>query len=203
MRTPAVHRWRPRAEIALWRYGWAWAVGAVLALVAACAWLLVLQPLQQARDAALLELGQAHRARDAGRSSPSNGFALDDGARLQVLQTLLQQSPETGEIVRRMATLARAEQITLTQADYKQQPIAGIGVTRVQIMQPVRASYPQLRRYIEAVLAATPNASLDQVVAKRDNVGQTQVEARLTWSLWVARRAEPAPATVARREATP
>ena len=203
MRNLVAPRWRAQAEIALWRHGWAWAVAALLASMAAgaCVWLL--QPLQQARDAALLELAQAHRARAVGQALPGPGAAIDDGARLQALQTLLQQGPEAGQIVRRMITLARAEQITLAQADYQQQANAGIGVTRVQITQPVRATYPELRRYIEAVLATTPNASLDQVVAKRDNVGQTQVEARLKWSLWIAQPATPSATNVSRKGPMP
>lgn len=201
MRNLLAVRWRARAEIAMWRHGWAWAVGAVLALTATGAWLLLLQPLQQARDAALLDLAQTHRAR-AAQISSGPSVALDDRASLLALQTLLQQGPEAGQIVRRMITLARAEQITLAQADYQQQANAGIGVTRVQITQPVHATYPQLRRYIEAVLAATPNASLDQVVAKRDNVGQTQVEARLKWSLWIAPPATPSASSAGPKEAT-
>ena len=203
MRIPRLRRWRPRAEIAMWRRGWAWAIGAVLGLAAGGAYLVLLQPLQQARQSALLELTEARRELANGPPLSHAGQTLDDGARVLAVQTLLQRSPEAGQIVRQMVALARAEQITLVQADYQQQVNARIGVTRVQITQPVRATYPQLRRYIEAVLAATPNASLDQVVAKRENVAQTQVEARLKWSLWISRPGATSAVGVVRRETSP
>jgi hypothetical protein len=106
---------------------------------------------------------------------------------LQLLQNLLRQSPEADELVRRMAALAQAEQIALAQGDYQQQFHSTTQVLQVHITQPVRASYPQLRRYIESVLRSIPNASLDQIAARRDNVGQTQLETRLRWSFWMQR----------------
>jgi hypothetical protein len=175
---------RTTIDIALWRHGWAWPLAGVAALSAVAAYVMVLQPAQQAHLAAQAELAQVQEGLAAPASSDSEQ-PQDNHQRLQTLQAALRPSAETGELVRKMAVLAQAEQITLAQIEYQQQVNATTGVTRVQISQPVRASYPQLRRYIEAVLVAMPNASLDQVVARRDNVGQAQVEARLKWSLWI------------------
>lgn len=175
---------RTTIEIALWRHGWAWPLAAAAALSAVAAYVLVLQPGQQLHQAAQVELAR-EQAQLGSPGKPSEGQPQDGQQRLQALQAVLRPSADTGELVRKMAVLAQAEQINLAQSEYQQQLNAATGVTRVQISQPVRASYPQLRRYIEAVLLAIPNASLDQVVARRDNVGQAQVEARLKWSLWI------------------
>ena len=174
---------RTTIEIALWRHGWAWPLAAIAALSAVAAYVLVLQPGLQLHQAAQAELAQEQKQ----TSSPNGPEAQpqDGQHRLQALQAVLRPSADTGELVRKMAVLAQAEQINLAQGEYQQQLNAATGLTRVQISQPVRASYPQLRRYIEAVLLAMPNASLDQVVARRDNVGQAEVEARLKWSLWI------------------
>ena len=175
---------RTAIEIALWRHGCAWPLAAVSALSALAICMMVLQPAQQLLGAAQIELGreQALLASPAKRSTSNQ--PQDSQQRLQALQTVL-HSVEPAELVRKMVALAQAEQIHLAQGEYQQQVSASTGVTRVQIIQPVRASYPQLRRYVEAVLVAIPNASLDQIVARRDNVGQAQAEARLKWSLWM------------------
>lgn len=193
---------RTTMEIAFWRHGWAWPLAAIAALSAAAAYVTVLRPGQQLLRTAEIEL-QQEKARPA---SPAKGYeeqTQDGQQRLKALQAMLRPSADTGELVRKMAMLAHAEQINLAQSDYQQKANAATGVTRVQISQPVRASYPQLRRYIEAVLLAIPNASLDQVVARRDNVGQAQVEARLKWSLWIYKEPAIVPTAAGRKEGLP
>lgn len=185
MKNPSVAVLRTTVEIALWRHGWAWPVAAVLAGAAILGHRMILQPERQGHESAQLELAQEQQRQFARASGSVPSRPPDAQERLQALQAVLRQPAETSEMVRRMAALAQAEQINLAQSDYQQQVNAAIGLTRVQVSQPVRASYPQLRRYVEAVLRALPNASLDQIVARRENVGQTQVEAQLKWSLWV------------------
>lgn len=192
---------RTAAEIALWRHGWAWPLAAVLGLAAFISYLMVLAPGWRIHEAARLELAQEVKRLTEPAGETQSGQSLNGQQRLHILQAGLSASPDTGELVRRMAALAQAEQINLSQGEYQQHVNTGIGVTRVQISQPVRASYPQLRRYVEAVLQAIPNASLDQVVARRDNVGQTQVEARLKWSLWSYAMPAPTP-SAPRKEGT-
>lgn len=174
---------RTRAEIGLWRHGWAWPLSALGAGCALFAHILVLQPDLAARDDArkALLLEAQRQAAPASKAQPVPSQLEQP---LRTLQAALSPSHESDALVRRMAALAQAEQIALSQGEYQQQVNTVIGVTRVQVSQPVRASYPQLRRYIEAVLKVIPNASLDQVIASRDNVGQLQIEARLKWSLW-------------------
>jgi hypothetical protein len=189
MKREAIARARVCAEIALWRHGWAWPLAFTLLAGAIAIWLFWLEPARRERDRARAELAQEH-AVVAGAISPK-AAAPDARQKLEALQDMLRRSPDSAQLVRKMAVLAQAELIALAQSDYQQQAIT-TGVSRVQVTQPVRASYPQLRRYIESVLRDVPNASLDQVVAHRENVGLAQVEARLKWSLWIARPLGPA-----------
>jgi hypothetical protein len=189
MKREAIARARVCAEIALWRHGWAWPLAFTLLAGAIAIWLFWLEPARRERDRARAELAQEH-AVVAGAISPK-AAAPDARQKLEALQDMLRRSPDSAQLVRKMAVLAQAELIALAQSDYQQQAIT-TGVSRVQVTQPVRASYPQLRRYIESVLRDVPNASLDQVVAHRENVGLGQVEARLKWSLWIARPLGPA-----------
>jgi hypothetical protein len=182
----------PRAavEVWLWRNGWTWPATLLLAAVAAGLCLAVIQP----QRAHLAELGsQLQRARDAA--------AGRDAAHAKVPPTaadaraVVIASPPTDRLVARMVQLAQAEGVGLPQAEYQQRALAGSDMVQVQITQPVRATYPQLRRYVEAVLRTIPNASLDQLAARRENVGQPQLDARLRWSLWLPRATPPASAS--------
>jgi hypothetical protein len=174
--------WRAAVQIELWRHGWAWPMAVVLAVLAAVIYFLWVEPEHQALVRARLELAQESVA--APRTSAPMAVASEQ-QELQALQSVLQQSPSPDKLVRKMETLAQAEHIVLAQSDYQQQFHSATQVTQVRIMQPVRASYPQLRRYIEAVLRTIPNASLEQIAARRDNVGQSQLETRLRWSFWM------------------
>lgn len=183
--------WRVRAQILLWRHGWAWPAALLLLVAAAATYWLVLQPAREALAATQTELG---REQVAAHAKPAVSPALSEAEQLAALRAVLQNAPEPAELVRRMSGLAQAEQIALPQGEYVQQFHSTTQVQQVHVTQSVRASYPQLRRYIQAVLRAIPNASLDQMAARRDNVGQSQLEVRLRWSFWM----QPPAAMVAR-----
>lgn len=193
--------WRTGIQILLWRHGWAWPLSIALLLAAAGVHVLVFTPSRVALAAALAELA---REQNDLLGRPAVAMVSSEQQRLDALQALLQQSADPGELVRRMAALAQSERIELAQGDYHQEFHSATQAVQVHITQPVRASYPQLRRYIEAVLRSTPNASLDQIAARRENVSQTQLEARLRWSIWMQPRAPLAlPAKPNSREAAP
>jgi hypothetical protein len=170
-----------RLRIWLWRHGFAMPLAAALLVAAALLhWSVAVPADEQARA------WHSHADRAAAlRGTPPQPDAIDDKARLIALRAALPPPASAMPLVRRMAALAEAQQIAVQQADYQQQAHPALQVTQWHITQPVRATYPQVRRYIESVLRAIPNASLDQVTVRRDNVGQSQLEVRLRWSLWV------------------
>lgn len=180
--------WRVQMQILLWRQGWAWPAAVVLLVVAFATHWLVLQPAREALVTTQIELG---REQVASHAKPAASLAVSEGKQLAALRVVLQQAPEPAELVLRMSALAKAEQIALPQSEYVQQFQSTTQVQQAQVTQSVRASYPQLRRYIQAVLRDIPSASLDQVAARRDNVGQSQLEVRLRWSLWMQQRSTP------------
>ena len=200
---PVVNSSSPRAalEIALWRHGCLWVLGTILAAAAISAYVAALRPSQRTLASLDIELRNAQQGRAADPISPQLPAPQSEQQRLQTLQAMLRQSPDAAELVRKMVELAQVEQIQLVQSDYQRQFHKPIQVSQVQITQPVRATYPQLRRYIESVLRAVPNASLDQIAARRDHVGQVQVEARLRWSLWI--QSAPPRATATHQEPKP
>ena len=192
---------RARLQIALWRHGWVWVLVTVAAAGGLALQLSLLEPTR-----AKLQLAQEQLQREQMRAKAppfeAPAPAASEQQRLAALQALLRQSPGAAELVRKMAELAQAEQIRLAQSDYQHQYNSTTQLVQVQVTQPVKASYPQLRRYIKSVLRTLPNASLDQIAAKRENVGQVQVDARLKWSLWLVARPSSTPGVPA-SEGTP
>jgi hypothetical protein len=180
-----IGRWRTTVEIALWRQGWALPLAAACLVSAGLGYLTFVKPSRELLVTAKFELGREQERLAVPAHVKPMDRDLNNPERLGALQATLRPYADAGELVRKMASLAQAQQINLSQSDYQLQGSSTIGVSRVQITQPVRASYPQLRRYIEHVLQAVPNASLDQVTIGRDNVTQSHVEARLKWSLWL------------------
>lgn len=173
--------WPAQLQVLLWRHGWSWPLAVLVAAGGMALWLGWLQPTQDALQAVQQALAQPVAAPAAPAPSPQ----LREGEHLQALQDALKRSADAPELVRSLDQLAQAQQIAWSQGEYQTQMHASTGLLQVQVTQPVRAGYPQLRRYIESVLRAHPNASLDQVNARRDNVGQAQLDARLRWSFWV------------------
>jgi hypothetical protein len=173
---------RVRCEIFLWRHGWLWPLVAALWLAA---WTLDHHARQAASQTARLEFAvralPAAPAREAAVPPPRHAFPLP---------AEIAAAPDVTAAVERMLALAQAAGIELAQADYQHAGHPALQLTQTQIAQPLRASYPQLRRYLESVLRELPHASLDQVSARRDTVAQGQLEVRLKWSLW-----GPAPAS--------
>jgi ABC-type arginine transport system ATPase subunit len=172
---------RVQTEVFVWRYGWVWVLLPLCMLLAAAAYLVARHSVQQA-IAAAQEVLKADRQRQQGSLIPS-APDRDRDRQTEIARTLAAQ-PGAVELTRQMAALARTEQITLPQGDYQYRFFSTTGITHTQVTQPVRASYPQLRRYISSVLQTIPNASLDQLAMKREGAGQRQVEARLKWGFW-------------------
>lgn len=167
-----------RLQIWLWRHGWAWPLALSLALVCVVLREAVVLPRQALAASLHLEASRqrlTHRSETPPQAAPSLPEAL---------QAVFGASPPPAEIVARLTVLAERQGVTLPRADYQEQAHPNLPVLQQRITQPVRASYPQLRRYLEAVLRELPNASLDSVTAHRNDVSEGQLEIRLHWSFW-------------------
>ena len=172
---------RPRAEIFLLRNGWVWPLTALFVVTAAVEYIAWLQPARRAYTEAV----EASRAQSSKTPAPavSTAAPLQDSAAIEQLTRRLIQDTDAAEVVQSMTSLAKQHGVTIPTSEYQRRVNPALGIEQIQVSQATRTGYPQLRRYIEAVLLAHPNASLDQVLVRRDSVSQTQPEARLRWSV--------------------
>jgi hypothetical protein len=181
---------RVRVEIALWRHGWLWLAAALL--LGACAAMTVFARLSLAQEHELLSqqtegLASLRKAADE-RSGPADGSQavkdMSDADSQAALAAVLLPADEVGNELRRIYKIAAEQQVSIAQADFQEEPAVG-GSRRLQMAFPTKATYPQLRRFLETSLREFPNLSLDRLAFKRNQVGEAQVEAKVHVSLWL------------------
>jgi len=180
-------------ELALWRRGGMWALAALLLMVAGGVALAArlaighdLMQLQQER-LKLEKLLQASRqpvVSDPDADARSGAVPLTTEQKRAALDSVLASREEVSEQVRRIYKLATQQRVEIAKADFRSDA-DGESLERVQMVIPAKAAYPQLRRFLEAVLRDLPNASLDRLSFKRNQVGDTEIESRVYLSLWL------------------
>lgn len=167
------------AELLLWRHGWSWAIAGGLLAVAMAIHLTVIRPAEVAAET--LDAARLNQVTSRTPGPVSSAASKPVGGLRQVIE----RSPAVDALAQRLLVLAQAQAIALPRADYQQRAHGILPVMQLRVSQPVRATYPQLRRYIESVLREVPNASLDQVTASRVSVDEAELEIRLQWSFWM------------------
>ena len=179
---------RATAEVWLWRHGWIWSACALLAIACVGAFGLVLLPLQDRQQQLARETTELRHQQDRAQAGALVAAAADaastEAGRQQALQALLSQTPGADAQMRVIARIAAQHNVALLQGDYQYSNLADADISGVQLSLPVKGSYPQLRLFVQEVLQALPNASLNHMSFRRDNVAQDQAEARLKWTLW-------------------
>jgi len=81
----------------------------------------------------------------------------------------------------RIHEAARHNGISLDSGEYQLQPRGADRLARYHVRLPVRASYPQIRAFVAEVLNRVPAAALEDLQLRRDAIGATQLEARLSF----------------------
>jgi hypothetical protein len=166
---------RLHLELALWRHG-AWAPLAA-AMVLGAAMLLTWRPAPPPASAPTVV--QPTRAAD----DAANGRDSDSVAWGAVQATWLPYR-DTAATIRRLVALTRPA-LAWQHAEFQQTTDDGLGWVRLQIDVPVTGDYRRMRRALDSALRELPALSLDQVSFVRPTADQTQVEARLRFSLWL------------------
>lgn len=181
-------RVRLRAEVLLWRQGWAWLVGPLCLVLSLGLWYGVLVPRQQALLESRLQVKRLLERPSVSKAAvaPPPLSAADRGeAAVELLHASLGPHAGVGLQLRRLYALATKQNLLLSQSDYQRVAVPAQGIERLQVTFPFKANYPQLRRFMESVLLDMPNVSIDQLSFKRVQVSQSQVDVRLRLSLWV------------------
>jgi len=164
-------------------------IACVLAAIASATYLLSIRPL----EARIAERGQdlariEKQARDAQPADAPRTSLLEE--RLAAFNDTLCDRARLDAYVGSVFEQAAKQGLALAQAEYKLEHDKAGGFSAYQMTLPVRGPYPRLRRFVDATLAETGCAALDDVDFKREAIGATQTEAKLRFVFFL-RGAQP------------
>ncbi len=171
------------------RLGWPGWAGILMALVAVFAALTIILPGHE--EMASLDERLAKASRESERLKTQSGEAVNYSPAEQ-LALFYQGFPAENTIpdwLDKIYASARDDGIKLETGEYSLQRAQVGRLNQYRITFPIKATYPQLRKFMSDVLASTPAIALDSLQMKRENVGEGAIEARLVFLLYL----EPAP----------
>lgn len=182
-------RWqqlRVYLEIGVWRFGWLWLLIVAAGLMASLTqwwWL----PQQQKAGAAELQTLTVLQLEQASKLKlPAQDLQLDDdNSVLTELGRISYAEAEVTTVLRRIGQIASSSGLSLAQSEYQTSDEGHGGLRQVQVTLPMRATYPQMRQWIESILRQLPGVSIDQIMLKREAVSQSQGDIRIKLSIWV------------------
>ncbi len=185
-------QWRTGLDIGVWRFGWLWGVILATALaVLVFQWVVVPQQ-HRANDLTRQALQTVETVRAQQRQRQASVVPMDQDAQpLADLRRISVAESDVGEVLRRISQMANAQGLSLAQSDVQTSSEGHGGLRQVQVTLPLRASYPQLRQWVEAVLRQLPGVSVDQIALRRETAAQGQAEVRVKLSIWVDLDKEP------------
>lgn len=176
------------------RLGWAASLGIVL-LLAALLYALISVRAASARAerfAAAATQANAEVARQASAASGASAAPKTPTTPAEQIVAFYKEFPK-GESVpdwlESVYAIAENEKLSLEVGEYLLTKSAGGKLDHFKITLPVKGSYPQLRKFINAALATVPSLALDGIYLKRDKVGDGAVDARVVFLLYLERGA--------------
>ena len=122
-------------------------------------------------------------ARNAASATP--GSPPTQEAWLERFYRLLPARASALEWVRIIFSTARAQSLALEQGDYKMRIDKNGRLVAYEIGLPVRGSYVGIRHFIASVLEQIPAVALDELVVKREAVGDPMIDASIRFTLFL------------------
>lgn len=175
-----------RAQIYLWRQGWV-----VLLMLCLIACTVVLdygwKPQQQAQltnqKNALINTQKQYQQL---LKMPLEANQVDPNLiNLNQLNDRVYAQKDAGVLLQLIAQIAKTKNIALAQSEIQTIQEGHGGLQQLQVTLPVRSGYIDMRQFVQEILRQLNGVSVDQIIIKRENVAQGQLEARIKLSLWI------------------
>ena len=172
------------AALRLGRVGLAAVLVAVLALAVALAGVLpqwqTVRELRASEADASVQVKRLERGELKVQAKPEQ----------QVLDDLRQQlpgQPQASELIERLYHLASAERISLARGEYALGVDPKTQLARYQIVLPLRGSYLQIRRFLQALVGQMPALVLEDIDLQRKRIGDSELTGRIRMTLYLSR----------------
>jgi len=103
--------------------------------------------------------------------------------------TLAPVSAETlADALGRIHAAARDESVILEQGSYRLALDGTEPLARFEVLLPVKASYPQIRRLLAKVMRDVPSLALESLSFSRQAIGEGTIDAQLRFVLYLKKR---------------
>jgi len=169
---------RLHLEVLVQRYSaWLLVSGLLLVAVSVAAWSMV-APLRSDLAGMRVQLAQAEA--DLGSQPTTQALPRHDNE----LPAALPARSSAAAAIERLIDLAKEHQLDIAQAEYQMGGDRRDILESLQITLPLEGDYPSVRRWIEDVLRALPNASVDRIGFERSAVSTSRIVARVKLTLW-------------------
>lgn len=168
------------ARYQLARHGWLAAAGLALLLLSLLLQLSWLDGLQ-ADNAQLRAELSAQRRQQAHKPQAQEDKAL----RQANFYAGLPDATEAVEAIELLNRAAAHHKIAIATAEYRVTRSGSGPLLRYQISVPLRADYVALHAWLAEVMNALPHAALDEFSLKREDVGQTALDARVRFTVFL------------------
>jgi hypothetical protein len=165
----------PHVQYRIARLGVVGQAGLAALLAAAVFALSALLPAQQALQTASADLARA-------RNAPIQA-SVEQGAP-QLLASLPTRA-QIPAVIGQIFTEAKEAGVSLDTGHYLYTPAKGGEIARYELEFPVKASYPQIRSFIDRTLSAVPAAALGKLRVERKAVGDAVVAADIGFVVFV------------------
>ncbi len=172
----AMARSGPMVVYRLNRLGRTGATGAAMLLFALIFLLSAILPQQR-------QLDDMERRIQTSRASGKSDETAP--ARLNRFMGSIPGRSELPRIVGKVFLLAGTAQLTLERGRYELSPMRNGHLAQYRMSFPIKGRYPDIRRFIDSVMATVPSAALDGLRVERKTVGDESVSADLRFAVFV------------------
>jgi hypothetical protein len=159
---------------------------AAIGLLTACAgfYVSVLAPLDSKIDKVTASVRDLSERVDQAANG-TRGGTLSVADQLVEFYRLFPQQGELTDTLGKVFDTAQTQGLALQQGEYQVSADKAGKLQRFQILLPVKADYPRIRRFLVSLAAAVPTAALEHIQLERQKIGDTQVEATIKLAIYL------------------
>jgi hypothetical protein len=160
-----------------------------IGLLTACAgfYASVLQPLDRSVDELSERVNAIAGEVERAAGGKPGGVAT---ARQQMgeFYRLFPRQTQLTDTLAKVFAAAAAQGISLQQGEYRIAEETDGHLRRFQVMLPIKADYPRIRRFLASIAAEVPTAALEHVQFERQKIAEPQVKATIKLAIYMERK---------------
>jgi Tfp pilus assembly protein PilO len=127
--------------------------------------------------------GQSERSASTDAKSPKN-----QTERLAAFYGAFPKPRDLPDLLEKVYAAAARQTLKLEQGEYRVTRDNAGGLNQFQLTLPVRGSYPQIRKFVDAALIDVPTLSLDSIHFERQKVGDASVDAKVKLVVYLGQK---------------